>query len=110
MTEFLAWYGGIVEAFTNAAPGKDKFVHLCVGMAIWIEAAIFLGKPLKAWTPLLIVALAEFGNETLDRLTHGSWRWTDTLGDIYATLFWPTLLMGLLRAAPFLANSPTDKS
>ena len=35
---------------------------------------------------------AEAGNEIMDRIYFGSWRWSDTLGDVANTLFWPAFI------------------
>jgi hypothetical protein len=46
-----------------------------------------------------VVCAAEPGNEILDRLHYGSWRWADT--DVVNTLFWPTMLfIGLKLRQP----------
>jgi len=38
----------------------------------------------------------------MDRLYYGSWRWTDTLGDIANTLFWPLVICLGIRLRPLL--------
>ncbi len=72
--------------------GQDKFAHTYLGLAIWLVAALVLRRPRGAMLPLLIVIAAEIVNECVDRVTHRSWRWPDTLTDMAASWFWPVVL------------------
>lgn len=81
-----------VGYWVDHAGAPDKFVHTYVGVIIWLLTALVLRKPLRHWLPLLAVFAAEAGNETIDRITHGSWQWHDTLRDYLATIAIPVVL------------------
>ena len=71
------------------------------GPLIAVRLNILTRKSLATPIPLACVAIAQAGNEILDRLHYGSWRWPDTLGDTANTLFWPTILfIGLRMRSP----------
>lgn len=91
-----------VGFFDHLKIGGDKFIHMQVGLAIWCLAAILLRRPLRSPLPLAAVLAAEIGNEIMDRLHAGTWRWPDTLGDAASTWFWPVTLFVLLNAMPRL--------
>lgn len=89
---FLQRYEVAIDWIVGHCGGQDKFAHTYVGLGIWTLAWLVLPPRWRSWLPVAIVALAELGNECIDRLNHGSWQWPDTLGDIAATLFWPAVL------------------
>ncbi len=74
----------------------DKLMHVNLGLAIWLLAALALRVPLRSAKPILILALLEAANETMDRLHAGSWNRLDTRLDILATLFWLVVIAGAL--------------
>jgi len=80
--------------------GTDKFVHVQVGLAIWVVGALVMRRPLHALPPLLLCIAAELGNEFMDWRYAHSLRLPDTLGDMLATWFWPVVLFLLLRYYP----------
>ena len=85
-------------------PQPDKFAHTYAGLVIWLLAMIVVRRP-RSMLPLGAVVLLELANECVDRLAHGSWMWSDTLGDIAATWFWPAILTAWLRWTRFPAPS-----
>jgi len=89
-------YESIIGWIVGHCPAPDKFAHNYASLAIWLIASVGLRRP-TSLVPLAIVIAAEIGNECIDRVAHGSWMWRDTLGDVTATLFWPTVLTLLLR-------------
>ncbi len=92
--DFIQWVG-------DGTGMADSLLHVHAGMAVLFLARILTRKSLATPIPLACVALAEAANEILDRLHYGSWRWTDTLGDIANTMFWPTVLfIGLRMRSP----------
>ena len=103
--KLIALYERGVGWIVGHAGGSDKFVHTHAGLAIWLATSAFSRRPLGSALPLLTVAILEAGNETIDRLAHGSWRWSDTLGDIAATLFWPSVMTLCIRLKPRLFRS-----
>ncbi|WP_051768168.1 hypothetical protein [Sphingobium sp. DC-2] len=90
--EYVALYqqlvGWVVGLF-----GSDKMAHVVVGLALWFGSAWALRKPFHSLPPLAVLVAAEALNEWLDRITYGSWRWTDTSMDIVATLACPLLIL-----------------
>lgn len=81
-----------IEAVTGLS---RPMLHLHAGMAIYVVTQAFLRERRGSVVALGMVALAELGNEAMNRLYWGSWRWSDTLGDIVATLFWPSLCLAV---------------
>ena len=77
-------------------PQPDKFAHTYAGLIIWLLAMIVIRRP-RSIVPLLTVLVVETANECVDRVAHGSWMWSDTLGDMAATWFWPVVLTAWLR-------------
>ncbi len=88
----------------------DTVLHIHAGMAILLIARILTRRSLGTFVPLSFVALAELGNEVLDRLNFGTWRWPDTMGDIGNTLFWPLVICVAVRIRPLIARPRTPQS
>jgi len=103
---FIVQYDRTIEHIVKLCPQPDKFAHTYAGLGIWVLAALVLRRPLASIWPLLTVVAFELGNEYMDFLAHGSWRWHDTLRDMAATWFWPLLLTVMLRAVPSLTGGP----
>lgn len=95
-----ALYSQLIIAIGLRSGMDDSLLHLHAGMAILLATRIITRRSLASPVPLLVVLAAEIGNEVLDRLHFGSWRWTDTIGDFIDTLLWPTLLFIGLRLRP----------
>lgn len=89
----VADYHSLIDAILAATGMSDKTAHVHAGLAIFLLAQVVLRTRRGSIDALLAVVLAEALNETMDRLFFGSWRWSDTLGDIVSTLAWPTLLV-----------------
>ena len=79
------------------APGSDTLAHIHGGMAVLLLARLISRRSLATPVPLACVLALQVINESIDRYTHGSWRWPDTIGDTLNTLFWPTVLFLGLR-------------
>ena len=92
---FIDWIG-------DGTGLPDTILHIHAGMAVLMLARIVTRRSLGTLIPLSVVILAEAGNEILDRLNFGSWRWEDTLSDIGNTLFWPTVICIGIRLRPML--------
>ena len=92
-----ALYAQLIKAIGDGTGVADTLLHVHAGMAILILTRVITRRSLATPLPLAVVAAAELGNEVLDRLHYGSWRWDDTLSDIANTLFWPTILFLGLR-------------
>jgi hypothetical protein len=82
----------LVDAVRHASGMPDPLLHLHAGMAIFLGASLFSRRSIGGALPLAVVWTAELANELLNRQTYGSWRWSDTSGDLLNTLLWPSLL------------------
>ncbi len=95
--QFIAWIG-------DGTGLPDTILHVHAGMAVLLVARLVTGRSLGTLIPLSVVVAAEAGNEILDRMHYGSWRWSDTLGDIGNTLFWPAVICLAVRLRPMVAR------
>lgn len=95
------WHG-FIEGIGDGTGMADSLLHVHAGLAVLILARVVTGRSLGSFVPLSIVALAEAGNEILDRLFFGGWRWPDTLSDIANTMFWPTVICIAVRWRPMM--------
>lgn len=92
---FILWIG-------NGTGLPDTVLHIHAGLAVLVLARLVTRRSLGSIVPISIVALAELGNEVMDRLIYGSWRWPDTLSDIAHTMFWPMVICIGVRLSPLL--------
>ncbi|MFD1951743.1 hypothetical protein ACFSGX_13295 [Sphingomonas arantia] len=101
-----ALYTKMILAIGDGTGMADSLLHVHAGMAVMFLTRVVTRRSLSTPWPLLAVLIAEVGNEVLDRLHYGSWRWADTSSDFVNTLFWPTMLyVGLkLRRARSLRS------
>lgn len=93
--DLVAQYHGVIDFILGQTGLSDKVLHFHAGMAIFVLAQFALRTRRASLYALAAVIVAEGGNEIMDRMFAGSWNWSDTLGDIFATLFWPTILVGM---------------
>jgi hypothetical protein len=91
----IAWIG-------DGTGQSDTILHIHAGMAVMMATRILSGQPFGTFVPFAAVLLAEMGNELLDRLAYGSWRWMDTGVDMANTLFWPALITLGVRLRPII--------
>jgi hypothetical protein len=90
-------YHQVIDGIIAASGMSDKMLHMHVGMALYLGAQVAFRTRRGSIDALLVVVIAEVANEIMDRLFFGSWRWSDTLGDIGATLFWPAACVAVSR-------------
>jgi len=95
--EFIQWIG-------DGTGLPDTILHIHAGMAVLLLARLLTRKSLGTLVPLAFVDVAELGNEIMDRLYYGSWRWPDTLMDVLNTLLWPIVLSLAIRLRPPIAR------
>lgn len=84
--------GGLISS-----PNGDALAHVHGGMFVLFLARIITRRSLATPIPLACVIALQLLNECIDRLTHGDWRWPDTIVDTLNTLFWPVVLFIGLR-------------
>lgn len=87
VSDYIALTGGIVRM-----AGSDKLVHTYAGLGIYVLVQLALRTRRASPIAFQIVVAAQLANEVMDRVYWGSWRWPDTIGDTFATLFWPGML------------------
>lgn len=92
---FILWIG-------NGTGLPDTVLHIHAGLVVLILARISTGRSLGSITPWAIVLIVELGNEGMDRIIYGSWRWPDTLSDVVHTMFWPTFICLGVRLRPLM--------
>ena len=95
---FPAFYQRFITWVGDGTGAPDSLLHVHAGMAVLLAARLVTGRSLATPIPFAVVCVAEFANEVLDRINHGSWQWADTSLDVLNTLFWPFVLMIGLRA------------
>lgn len=90
-------YESLTLSIGEETGASDTLLHVHSGMAVLLIARVISGRSLATPIPFLAVCLVAVANEILDRVTHGAWRWWDTLFDLVNTIFWPFVLMVGLR-------------
>lgn len=94
---FVEDYSSIKRAMADGLGMSEALLHLHIGLAIFVIAALALRRRMRSPWPLLAVALLALGNELVDRLSHDSWRIANSAADLLNTLLWPTVLFLLAR-------------
>ena len=91
---------------TATGLSKDA-LHIYVGLAVFLAAAVVLHKPLRSIVPWLVIFAMAIAGEVLDMrddiASLGYWRWGASLHDVLNTLFWPTVLL-LIAKLGFLSD------
>jgi cell shape-determining protein MreD len=81
-------------------------LHVYVGLAVFLVAAILMRRPMSDWRPLAAVFLVAIAGETWDlieRLAPGQAPfWAGNWHDLWNTMFWPLALFLLARAPKLL--------
>jgi hypothetical protein len=89
-------YARLIQWIGDGTGAPDTVLHIHAGMAVLLLARIISRQSLATPWPLLVVYLAEFGNEVMDYFAHGRVM-PDTFSDVVNTVFWPTILFIGLR-------------
>lgn len=98
--DVVTYYRSMIETLAITTGMPDQMLHVYAGLGLFMLGHLVTRRSLPA---LMLVVLTEGGNEVMDRLYFGSWRWDDTLPDIVQTLFWPLMLALFLRVVRFRA-------
>lgn len=76
-------------------------LHIYVGLAVFLLAAVLLRAPLRSWRPLMAAVLVALAGETWDLAdsyrTGDDLAWAKSWHDVWNTCFWPTVLFLLAR-------------
>lgn len=79
---------------------KDA-LHVYIGLALFLLVAAIFRLPLRDWRPLGAVFLAAVAGEIWDLVETVNARqtvhWYRNWHDIWNTMFWPAVLLGLAR-------------
>jgi len=90
----------------HAAIVTSDALHVLIGVALWILAALVLKRRLTDWLPWLVVLAAILFNEAVDlwveQWPQRAMQYGESAKDILLTLLLPSLLMALSRARPRL--------
>lgn len=90
-------YHHATDAVLTLAGMSDKMAHLNAGLVIYVATQALLRTRRASAKALLAVLACELANEAMDVVFWGELRIGDTIGDIVATLAWPTMLFGLSK-------------
>jgi hypothetical protein len=104
MTNIPLLYHSFIDWIGDGTGLPDAILHIHAGMLVLLLARVATGRSLGSFVPLSVVILAEAFNEIMDRITFGSWRPADTLGDIFNTLLWPTVIAVAVRVRPLIRS------
>jgi hypothetical protein len=96
-----SWYQAAKLVLESTLGLSRDALHVHVGLAVFVVAALVLRKPLHSPIPLAAAFLAAVMGEALDMSDDlrslGYWRWKESVGDVANTLFWPLALWALAR-------------
>lgn len=95
--QFAASYSSAKIALGDMVGVSDDLLHVHLGLAIFVLAALLTRRRMRSWVPLAVVAMVAIANEIVDYL--GPDRWSDGLSalDLANTLIWPLVLFLLAR-------------
>ncbi len=94
---FIVAYHHMTGVILTATGMTDKEAHINAGLLIYVVVQFLLRTRRASLEALVAVAACEGLNEIFDYLFFAEPRWTDTLGDIAATLTWPIVLFAVSR-------------
>lgn len=84
-------------------------LHTYTGLTTLFLAALILRKPLKSWTPWLVVLAVATTGEIIDlyddMILRGYWRFAASMHDMVNTLLWPTVILLLARFTKLFNHS-----
>lgn len=95
--ELVLAYHELIETIVTVTGSSHQQLHVHCGLAIYVVAQMALGTRRGSTAALQAVLAIELGNEVMNRLFYGSWRWADTGMDILITMFWPVTLVMLSK-------------
>ena len=101
----FAWYKAKMF-IEHAGIVTSDALHVLVGVALWVLAALVLRRRLTDWLPWLVVLAAVLFNEAVDlwveQWPDAAMQYGESAKDIVLTLLLPTLLMAAARRRPEL--------
>lgn len=90
-------YSGFKQNLGDAVGMSEDLIHVHVGLAIFVAAALLLRRRMRSPLPILAVVLLAFANEVVDYVAPAPWDPAEGALDFLNSVFWPALLFLLAR-------------
>jgi hypothetical protein len=90
-------YVAFTEALVSLAGGSHGLAHVHAGLLIYVTSQVLSRNRRASEQGLVAVLGFELANEIIEAAYYGSFRWVDTVGDIFVTLAWPVILFSLAK-------------
>lgn len=87
------------SALTAASGMTENLLHVHIGLAIFVVAALLLRRRMRSPVPLAIVVALAFLNEVADFAEAGPWDPLESGLDFANSVVWPAILFLLARRA-----------
>lgn len=75
----------------------DDLLHVHVGLALFVLAALVTRRRMRSWWSLGIVAVFAVANEVIDYFSAGPWSLWWSAMDVVNTVLWPLVLFLVAR-------------
>jgi hypothetical protein len=102
----MFWWYHAKMFIEHASIVTSDALHVLIGVALWVIAAVVLRRRLTEWLPWLVVLVAVLFNEAVDlwveQWPDAAMQYGESARDILLTLLLPTLLMAAARERPDL--------
>lgn len=96
-----SFYQALKLQVLASLPLSRDALHIYLGMITYLSAGILL-KKLASWVPVLFVLALAVMMEVLDLrddlAAYGHFRWYASVHDIVNSIFWPTVIVIVLKA------------
>jgi hypothetical protein len=86
-------YQGLIDFIVDTTGATHSTLHVHAGLLIYLLAQVVLCERRGSWLAWNVTLGCEIANEVMNRLQFDSWRWDDTLSDVFLTMLWPTMLI-----------------
>lgn len=90
-------YSAAKQALAETLGVSDDLLHLHLGLAIFVIAALLLRLRMRSVWPLGVVAAFALVNEVVDYAVSEPWSAIRSALDVANTMFWPSVLFLLAR-------------
>ena len=84
-----------IQSVRIAAGLSSMSAHVHAGLALYLIGQLVFRDRRGSVHALQLVLAVELLKEALDAFVWNSPRWSDTLGDLAATMFWPTAIYAM---------------